>query len=148
MAATSKLEQLATGRPDSYVPARTLAHLLRLSEPERDRWARNMAMHYLAGATAGAMRGLMSASNLRGPFASLMHANLRLSFDQTLENATGVGAPPWTWPRNELIVDSAHKMLYALVTGATSDALIPPSATSSARRRERGTRAKGFAQPR
>src|SRR5215207_3000349 len=74
MAATSKLEQLATGRPDSYVPARTLAHLLRLPEPERDRWARNMAMHYLAGATAGAMRGLMSASNLRGPFASLTHA--------------------------------------------------------------------------
>ena len=105
MAGTSKLEQLATGRPDSYLPARTLAHLLRLPEPDRDRWTRNKAMHYVAGATAGAVRGLMSASNLRGPFASLMHANLRLSFDQTLENATGVGAPPWTWPRDELIID-------------------------------------------
>jgi hypothetical protein len=145
MAAASKVEQLATGRPDSYVPARTLAHMLRLPDPDRDRWVRNMAMHYLAGATAGAMRGLMSASNLRGPFASLMHANLRLSFDQTLENATGVGAPPWTWPRGELLIDVSHKMLYALVTGAISDALIPPSATSSARRRDRGMRAKGFA---
>ena len=45
------------------------------------------------------MRGVMSAANLRGPFASLMHTNLRLSLDQTLENATVVGAPPWTWPR-------------------------------------------------
>ena len=145
MAATSKLEQLATGRPDSYVPARTLAHILRLPEPDRDRWARNMAMHYLAGAMAGVLRGLMSASNLRGPFASLMHANLRLSFDQTLENATGVGAPPWTWPRDELIVDTAHKTLYALVTGAISDALIPPSASSSARRGALRMRAKGLA---
>jgi hypothetical protein len=116
-----------------------------LPDPERDRWARNMAMHYLAGATAGVIRGLMSASNLSGPFASLMHANLRLSFDQTLENATGVGAPPWTWPRDELIVDTAHKTIYALVTGAISDALIPPSATSSAWRRGLRTRAKGFA---
>jgi hypothetical protein len=100
-----------------------------------------MGIHYLAGPTPGAMRGLMSASNLRGALASLMHANLR----QTLENATGVAAPPWTWPRDELIVDTAHKSLYALVTGAISDALIPPSATSSARRQNLRTRAKGFA---
>jgi hypothetical protein len=145
MAAASKLEQLATGRPDSFVPARTLAHLLRLPDPDRDRWGRNMAMHYLAGATAGAVRGVMSASNLRGPFASLMHTNLRLSFDQTLENATGVGAPPWTWPRDELVIDVSHKALYSLVTGALSDALVSPAETSSARRRGLGARAKGFA---
>jgi hypothetical protein len=40
-----------------------------------------------------------------------MHTNLRLSFDQTLENATGVGAPPWTWPRDELLIDLSHKAL-------------------------------------
>jgi hypothetical protein len=38
-------------------------------------------------------------ANLRGPLASLMHTNLRLSLDQTLENLTGAGAPPWTGPR-------------------------------------------------
>jgi hypothetical protein len=70
-----------------------------------------MAMHDLAGVTAGAVRGLMSASNLRAPFASLMHTNVRLAFDQTLENATGVGAPPWTWLRDELVVDESHKTL-------------------------------------
>ena len=104
-----------------------------------------MAMHYLAGATAGAVRGVMSVSSLRGPLASVMHANLRLSFDQTLENATGVGAPPWTWPRDELAIDLSHKALYAIVTGTISDALIPPSPTSSARRRGLRARAKGFA---
>jgi hypothetical protein len=144
MAAASKVEQFATGRSDSYVPAPTLARLLRLPDPDRHRWTRNMAMHYLAGATAGAVRSLMSVSNLRGPLATLMHANLRLSFDQTLENATGVGAPPWTWPRDELASDVSHKALYALVTGTISDALIPPSPTRSARRRGLGARAMGF----
>ena len=129
MAAASKLEQLATRRPDSYVPGRTLARLLGLPDAERDRLPRNLAMHYLAGATAGTVRGIMSAANLRGPFASLMHTNLRLTFDQLLENATGVGAPPWTWPRDELLIDVLHKGVYAFVTGAIADALAddPPA---------------------
>lgn len=145
MTGASKLEQLATGRPDSYVPGRTLARLLRLPDPDRDRWLRNMAMHYLAGATAGTLRGIMSAANLRGPFASLMHTNARLTFDQVLENATGVGAPPWTWPRDELVIDVSHKAVYSFVTGALADALIRPSPASSSRRRGLGARLKGFA---
>jgi hypothetical protein len=145
MAVVSKLEQRATGRPDSYVPGRTLAHLLRLRDPDRDHWGRNIAMHYAAGATAGAVRGVMAAANMRGPFASLMHANLRLTFDQVLENGTGVGAPPWTWPRDELLIDLSQKTLYAFVTGALTDAATTPASSSSARRRTLGARLKGFA---
>ena len=136
---------MATRRPDSYVPGRTLARLARLRDPDEDRWARNMAMHYLAGASAGALRGIMSAANLRGPFASLMHTNLRLTFDQTLENATGVGAPPWTWPRDELLIDVGHKAVYAFVTGAVTDALVSPAPGTSVRRRAPRARLKGFA---
>jgi hypothetical protein len=145
MALGSKVEQRFTGRPDSYVPGHTLARLLGLHAPDRDVWIRNMAMHYASGATVGAARGVMAAANLRGPFASLMHANLRLSFDQTFENATGAGAPPWTWPRNELAIDVAIKTLYALVTGAIADTLVAPAPTSSARRPALGARLKGFA---
>jgi hypothetical protein len=90
-------------------------------------------------------RGVMSAANLRGPPASLMHGNLRLSFDQTLEDATGAGAPPWTWPRDELVVDVSDRALYPLITGAFSDAPAPPLPTSSARRLHLGTRVKVFA---
>ena len=32
-------------------------------------------------------------------------------------------APPWTWPRQELLVDVAHKAVYAFATGAVADAL-------------------------
>jgi hypothetical protein len=74
-----------------------------------------------------------------------MHTNLRLTFDQVLENLTGVGAPPWTWPRDELLVDVAHKALYSFATGTLADALVPPSPTSSARRPRLGARLKGFA---
>ncbi len=144
MAASSKLEQLLTQRPNSYVPGHTLAHLLGLRDPDADRWGRNMAMHYASGAIAGVLRGVMSAANLHGPFASLMHANLRLSFDQTLENATGVGAPPWTQPRDELLIDVAEKTVFGVATGAVADALISPP-TSSARRPALGARLKGFA---
>jgi hypothetical protein len=145
MAGSARLEQLVTRRPDSYVPGHTLARLLRRPRPDRDRDRRNLAMHYASGATGGAVRGIMAAANLRGPWASLMHANLRLSFDQTLENLTGAGAPPWTWPRDELAIDMAHKTVYALVTGALSDALVRPAPGSSAERRQLGRRRKGRA---
>src|ERR671912_626366 len=93
-----------------------------------------------AGAAAGAVAGVMPAAHLRGPLASLMHTNLRLSFDQTLENLTGAGAPPWTWPRDELAIDLSHKALYSLVTGALCGALIRPARGSSAERRALGRR--------
>ena len=117
MAVTARLEQLLSHRPSSYVPAHTLAHLLGLPKPDQDRVARNLVMHFGTGAIAGVLRAVMAVSNLRGPWASAMHANVRLSIDQTLENATGVGAPPWTWPRDELIIDLLHKTVYAFVTG-------------------------------
>jgi hypothetical protein len=57
-----------------------------------------------------------------------MFMNLRLLNDQTLENATGVGAPPWTWPRDEQVIDLVHKGIYAFAAGLVADRLIegPP----------------------
>ncbi len=145
MTAAEKLEQRFTRRPDSYVPAHTLGHVLGLRRPDADDWARNMAMHWSNGVVLGAVRGIMAAANLRGPWAGLMHTQLRLTWDQTLENLTGVGAPPWTWPRDELAIDVAHKAVFSFTTGAVADALIAPLPGSSARRRGLGARLKGFA---
>ena len=69
-----------------------------------------------------AVRGLMAVKGFRGPVGSFLFTNLRLLNDQTLENATGVGAPPWT--TDEQVIDLLHKAIYAFVAGATADRLI------------------------
>ncbi|WP_345352202.1 hypothetical protein [Actinoallomurus liliacearum] len=124
MTASEKLEQRWTRRPDSHVPTRTLERLTGLSEhPRRQPRSRNLAMHLGQGMLMGGLRGVMATAGLRGPWASAMFGVVRLTNDQILENATGVGAPPWTWPRRELAVDLLHKGVYAAATGLVADTL-------------------------
>ena len=133
MTAGEKVEQRFTGRPDSYVPARTLTALTtgrRLPGSARPP-VRNHLMHWGTGAAVGALRGIWSAAGLRGVRASLWHAGVRLAVDQTLENATGVGAPPWTWSRRDQVVDVGHKTVYALATGAVADWLVRDGSDSA-----------------
>lgn len=121
-----KIEQALTGRPNSYVPAHTLERLLGLPEkPDSERLWLNWTMHYGQGVVLGVLRAAMARRGLRGPVGSFMFWNARLLNDQTLENATGVGAPPWTWPVDEQVIDLLHKGVYAFVTGALADRLVP-----------------------
>lgn len=131
MTAAEQLEQRVTHRPDSYVPGRTLLTLLgrRPSDAERP-WVANHLMHWGTGAVLGGLRGVWAAVGLRGPQAHLAHTVVRLSFDQTLENATGAGAPPRTWPPREQMVDVAHKAVYSLVTGLVAERLVAPDLQS------------------
>ena len=134
MTAGEKLEQLVTHRPNSYVPGHTLERLLRLPpKPDEERLWMNWTMHWGQGVLLGAVRGLMAERGLRGPVGSFMFMNLRLLNDQTLENATGVGAPPWTWPIEEQAIDLLHKGIYAFVTGAVADRLIADTTHARAR---------------
>lgn len=126
MTVAEKLEQSVTHRPNSYVPGRALRTLLTGQRPD-DRaqpllW--NHAMHWGTGAALGALRGVWASIGLRGPRAHAAHTIVRLSFDQTMENSTGVGAPPRTWPVREQIVDVGHKAMYSLVTGLVAERII------------------------
>ena len=127
MTAGEKVEQLFTSRPNSYVPARTLLSLLG-QKPDDDArppvW--NHAMHWGTGAVLGALRGVWAVTGIRGPVANTTHTVVRLATDQTLENATGVGAPPTSWPAGETVVDVWHKAVYSWVTGMVCDAWIAP----------------------
>ena len=130
-----KAEQAVTARPNSYVPGRTLLTLAGRSPSDREKplvW--NHAMHWGTGALLGALRGVWAEVGLRGPRASLAHTVVRLATDQTLENATGVGAPPRTWPAREQAVDVLHKAVYSFVTGLAAERLVSPSLQS-----QRGT---------
>jgi hypothetical protein len=66
-------------------------------------------MHWGQGILLGAVRRLMAEKGFRGPVGSFLVMNLRLLNDQTLENATGVGTPPWTWPTDEQVIVLLHK---------------------------------------
>lgn len=119
-----KLEQALTRRPDSHVPARVLQRVTGLPEhPGKQPLPVNWAMHFGQAAVLGVLRSVMAQAGLRGPLASAKFTVVRLTNDQILENATGVGAPPATWPRGELLVDVLHKAVYAFATGAVADAL-------------------------
>ncbi len=119
-----KIEQALTKRPESHVPARVLQRLTGLPEqPGKQPVPVNWAMHFGQAAVLGVLRSVMAHAGLRGPVASAKFTVVRLTNDQILENATGIGAPPSTWPRKELIVDVLHKTVYAFATGAIADAL-------------------------
>lgn len=53
------------------------------------------------------------------------------------ENITGVGAPPWTWPRGELLIDLLHKGIYGFATGVVADRLARPEPVWVQARRDR-----------
>jgi hypothetical protein len=131
MTAAEKVEQRFTGRPNSYVPARALLALVGRSPGDDVRppiW--NHAMHWGTGVLLGALRGVWSATGIRGSEATVTHTVVRLAFDQTVENATGVGAPPTTWPRRERVIDLAHKAIYSVVAGAVADRFVAPTLES------------------
>jgi len=129
MTLAEKVEQGFTQRPNSYVPAKTLAALLGRAPAAYDHHrGPNWAMHWGQGVLLGAVRGLMAELGIRGPVGSFLFTNIRRLNDQTLENATGVGSPPWTWPVDEQVIDLTHKAIYGFTTGLVADRLIqgPP----------------------
>jgi hypothetical protein len=131
MTATEWVEQAITGRASSFVPGRALLTLAGRHPSDKDTpVAWNHAMHWGTGALLGGIRGVWAVTGIRGPSASAAHTAVRLAFDQTVENATGVGAPPGTWPGFERRVDSLHKAVYSFVTGLLADRWIPPNLQS------------------
>jgi hypothetical protein len=131
MTAVEEAEIAVTKRPRSFVPARTLRALLgrRADDgPQPSVW--NHAMHWGTGFAVGALRGVWSAVGIRGATANVHHAAVRLAVDQTLENSTGVGAPPTTWPLRELVIDFGQKTVYSIATGIVADRWIRPTLES------------------
>jgi hypothetical protein len=126
-----KLEQRITGRPDSYVPARTASRLFGLGRQNKRSPARNLAMHYGTGAMMGVVRAAIASRGTRGIKGSLLHFGLRFTTDDLLENAVGTSRPPWTWPPDIAIIDVAHKAVYAFATGVFVDSMIPDRSARS-----------------
>jgi hypothetical protein len=124
MTMAEKIEQRITDRPDSYMPAHVIERLLGLErKSDNERRGLNLRVHFGQAILLGGMAGADGGRWAEGPRASAVFTVIRLANDQTLENVTGLGARPWTWPKDELVIDVLHKAIYAFTTGAIADRL-------------------------
>ncbi|WP_237555769.1 MULTISPECIES: hypothetical protein [unclassified Streptomyces] len=82
--------------------------------------APNLALRFGQVALLGVLRSLMARAGLRGLLASAQFTVVRLTTDQILENAIGLGATPSTWPRRDLAIDVAHTKVYGFAAGAVT----------------------------
>lgn len=122
---SNKFEQGLTNRPGSYVPGRTTATHLGLSDYfGRHPDVLNHVHHWGMGALAGPVRAIMSYYGIIGPIASFMHTGIRIMMDQLVENTADTSALPWSWPINEQVLDLVHKGCYALMTGYICDRVV------------------------
>jgi hypothetical protein len=72
-AASEKIEQAITGRPNSYIPAHTLERFLLLpAKPDEERRCMSWLAHWSLGIIPAALRGIMAEGGMRGPLASGM----------------------------------------------------------------------------
>ncbi|KAI4635187.1 uncharacterized protein J4E87_000137 [Alternaria ethzedia] len=126
MSGSNKVEQFFTGRPDSYVPARTMGNHMGVSPEfyQRHTFLLNHAHHFGMGMLAGPFRAVMSYYGVIGPVAVFMHTGIRIMLDQLVETTANVSMVPWTWPINEQVIDILHKGTYALVTGYICDKMV------------------------
>jgi hypothetical protein len=133
MTLSEKVEQAVTGRPNSFIPAHALERVLGLkTKPDQERQWLAWFAHWGLGILPAALRGVMAEGGMRGPLASTMFFVTRMTTDETMENVTGVGKPPWSWGKELGAIDILHKGVYAFATGAVADALAntpPPLAT-------------------
>ncbi|KAF1811975.1 hypothetical protein P152DRAFT_398180 [Eremomyces bilateralis CBS 781.70] len=124
MLLSSKFEQLITHRPNSYVPARTIATHLGLygtTFASRHWVLLNHAHHFGMAILMAPLRAIMSYYGIIGPVTSYFFGGVRLVGDQIVENAAGASAAPWKWPIQEQTVDLVHKTVYAFVVGYLTD---------------------------
>ncbi len=123
MTASNKLEQLVTGRANSYVPAHTTGNLFGISRG-RTPDGLNHLHHWGMGLITAPVRAIMAYNGYTGPYASFIFMALRLTADEVLEYSNGTTPPPWTLPILDQTVDLLHKFVFAFVSGYVCDRTI------------------------
>lgn len=125
MVLSSKLEQVFTNRPNSYVPRDTSANLLGLQHLRRAHPdLLNHTHHFGMALLTAPLRAVMSFYGVIGPVASLGFLLVRIATGQVFEISAGASAMPWTWPINEQWIDVGHKAIFATVVGYITDKFV------------------------
>ncbi|KAL8988951.1 MAG: hypothetical protein Q9177_002058, partial [Variospora cf. flavescens] len=123
MTVSNKLEQLVTGRPNSYVPGHTTGNTFGISR-SRTPDGLNHLHHWGMGLITAPVRAIMAYNGVTGPYACFIFMALRLMADEVLEYNAGTTPKPWTLPVMDQTVDLLHKFVFAFVSGYVCDRTI------------------------
>ena len=117
MTLSEKLEQQATGRPDSLVTAQVGAHIASPKlETGADAARLGKAVHWMHGVTWGALRGLLALTPLSIVTASAVHYVALWTSDVGLYRVLKIEPLPHKWKKQALVVDLFHKFVLSAVT--------------------------------
>ena len=131
MTAFQKLVEMpATGRSDSYAPARFAEKVLRLRPQDAVARRRlNNATHLALGTMWGAAYGVAALAGLRGRRAVAAVFATVYTGDVLLNTALGLYRPQ-QWSGRDWTVDVLDKFVQAVATGAVFDRFLDPARPS------------------
>lgn len=116
--ASTMLESKLRGRGQSQAPAEAAGKVLGVEPADEQKKARfGMLVHWGYGTGWGAVRGLLDAVGLPPVAATATHAALVWGAEQAMLPALEIAPPPTKMSAEELTVDGAHHLLYAVTTG-------------------------------
>lgn len=120
LTASTMLESKLRGREESQAPAEAAQKVLGVRATDDKSKARFSTMvHWGYGTGWGAVRGLLDAVGLPPVAAVAVHAALLWGAEQAMLPALDVAPPPTEQSAEELAIDGAHHLLYAVATGVT-----------------------------
>lgn len=118
--ASTMLESKLRGREESQMPAEAAQKVLGVKPTDEQSKARfSTLVHWAYGTGWGTARGLLDAFGLPPVAATAAHAALLWGTEQAMLPAMKLSPPPTEQSAEELAVDGAHHLLYAVTTGVT-----------------------------
>jgi hypothetical protein len=121
------VEMPITGREDSYAPQKFAEKILPIqATTDAGRKRLNYATHFALGMTWGAAYGVAAYKGLRGPRA--IAATFATIYVQDVVMVTALGLDkPWTWSRQDAVVDVVDKFVNVVGTGLIFDNVLAPT---------------------
>lgn len=117
------VEMPRTGREESYQPAALVEKLTGRSFEQPDRRRVNYVAHFGVGAAWGATHGVVAHARDRGIGTAATVFLLLWPADVASMHLLGLGEPLWHWSGQDLAIDVVDKLVLALATGVTYEAL-------------------------
>jgi hypothetical protein len=118
MTVSSTLEARIRRRPPSTAPADAAAKVLGIAQftDDRARSRFSTVVHWSYGTGWGLVRGMLAEAGLGPGAATAVHLAVVWGSELVMLPALGVAPPVTEWQPEEIAIDAAHHVVYALGT--------------------------------